>query len=179
MRRVALTLALLGLAGCGGGDTVEGPAPSAPEKMRLVSPAFPNGGTIPERFTCDGKGVSPPLRWSRVPRGAAELALLVQDPDAPGGTFVHWSVLRLRPSLRRLAEDRVPKGALQTEQSFGARGYGGPCPPEDDPPHHYVFDLYALDRPLGLSADASLEEVRAAIRKVAVARGRLRASYGR
>ena len=180
MRRAALTLALLALAGCGGGgEKLQGPAPSAPERIRLTSPAFHEGGTIPERFTCDGKGVSPPLRWSRVPNRAVELALLVQDPDAPGGTFVHWSLLGLSPSLRGLGEGRVPKGAVQTEQSFGHRGYGGPCPPEDDPPHRYVFDLYALGRRLGLGGGASLEEVRSAIRRAALARGQLTASYGR
>jgi Raf kinase inhibitor-like YbhB/YbcL family protein len=179
MRRAVLLVVLLPLAGCGGGETVKGPPPSAPEKIRLTSPAIRAGAPIPKRFTCDGAETSPPLRWAGVPGASKELALLVEDPDAPGGTFVHWVVLRLRPSLRGVAEGRVPGGAIQAIQSFGDKGYGGPCPPKGDKPHRYVFTLYALDRALDLDHDAAPGEVRSAIRGAAIARGTLRATYAR
>ena len=138
-------LALLLASACGGGDSVKGPAPTAPDLMRLRSPAFADGDAIPLRYTCDGDETSPPLRWAGTPARAKELALLMEDPDAPGGTFVHWVVLRLRPALRAVPKGRVPSGAIEAAQSFGDKRYGGPCPPKGDKPHHYVFTLYALD----------------------------------
>src|SRR6185436_12297849 len=95
MRKLAflLTAALCTVAGCGGGGgkTVSGPPPKAPSSITLRSPAFTDGAEIPKQYTCDGDSISPPLVWSSVPRKAKELALLVEDPDAPGGTFVHWT----------------------------------------------------------------------------------------
>jgi Raf kinase inhibitor-like YbhB/YbcL family protein len=169
------------LAGCGGGDdeTVTGPPPSAPEEIRLTSPAFEEGGAIPERFTCDGKDVSPPLAWSGAPRTAGEYALLVEDPDAPGATFVHWILLDIDVATSRLAEGERPPGTTEAKTSFGDEGYGGPCPPEGDEPHRYVFTLFALHGALDVSPGASPEEVRAAIGDGALARGQLTGRYGR
>jgi Raf kinase inhibitor-like YbhB/YbcL family protein len=178
MRRLPV-LALIALAGCGGDDTVQGPAPSAPARIRLQSPAFAQRTAIPRRFTCDGASVSPPLRWSRVPSRARGLALLMEDPDAPGGTFVHWVVVGIPPSARSLPEGRLPSHATATKQSAGKKGYGAPCPPEGDPAHRYVLSLYALDRPLRLGAGASPEDARDAISEAAIARGTLKATYGR
>jgi Raf kinase inhibitor-like YbhB/YbcL family protein len=178
MRRLSL-LALVALAGCGGSETVKGPPPSAPARIHLQSPAFAQGSAIPKRFTCDGADVSPPLRWSLAPRAARGLALLVEDPDAPGGTFVHWVVVGLPASARSLPEGRLPPPARSTKQSSGKKGYGGPCPPEGDSPHSYVFSLYSLDRALRLGADTSPAEARDAIRKAATARGVLTGTYGR
>lgn len=175
---VLATLPLLAAAGCGG-EKVEGPPPAAPEELRLRSPAFADGVAIPARFTCEGENVSPPLSWSRVPAGARSLALLVEDPDAPGGTFVHWTLYDLARGATGLAAGRVPGGAREGENSFGEEGYGGPCPPEDDPPHRYVFTLYALDAPLGLEAGASPSEVRDALAERAIARGTLTGRFGR
>jgi Raf kinase inhibitor-like YbhB/YbcL family protein len=180
MRRAAPVLIAVALAGCGGGgNAVQGTAPNAPEKIALSSPAFQEGGTIPKRFTCDGAGTSPPLRWSGVPAGSAELLLLMEDPDAPNGTFVHWIVARIPASARGLPAGRVPPGAVQLQQSFGKSSYGGPCPPEDDPPHHYVFSLYSLERKLPVSKADSPEEVRSKLKGAAGARGQLKATYGR
>ena len=166
-------------AGCGG-DTVEGPAPAAPDTIRLSSPAFDAGATLQKRFTCDGEDVSPPLAWSRVPSGARELALTMEDPDAPHGTFVHWSVSAIPPGTHGLAEDRVPGAAVEGENSFGKDGWRGPCPPDDDRPHRYVFTLYALPKTLGLDEGAKPDDVRSAIADASpLARGRLRAKYGR
>jgi Raf kinase inhibitor-like YbhB/YbcL family protein len=170
---VALTV----VAGCGGGDKPEKPLPQARESLRLESPAFREGGTFPRRYTCDGADLSPPLRWSGVPRGARELALLVEDRDA--GRFVHWNLLAIPPASSGLREGNVPRGAVETENGFGDRSWGGPCPPEGKGPHRYVFALYALDKPLGLKADASADEVRSAVGGAALARGTLTASYSR
>jgi Raf kinase inhibitor-like YbhB/YbcL family protein len=184
MRRLLVIGFLAGvlLAGCGGGDdeaVVTGPPPSAPDEIRLTSPAFEQDGTIPERFTCDGEDTSPPLEWSGVSKEAAEFALLVEDPDAPGATFVHWLLLGIDRATRGLAEGETPPGAEEAKTSFGDEGYGGPCPPEGDDPHRYVFTLYALQGPLDVDADASPAEVRAAIGEAALARGQLTGRYGR
>jgi Raf kinase inhibitor-like YbhB/YbcL family protein len=165
------------LAGCGGGEKAGEPLPPAAAALRLASPAFPAGGRIPERFTCDGEDVSPPLAWTGPPAKARELALVVEDPDAD--RFVHWTVLRMPPRTRGLAEGRTPPGAIETENSFGKRGWGGPCPPEGDDPHRYVFALYASRRPLGLGGDATPDEVRDALAADALARGTLTGRFGR
>jgi Raf kinase inhibitor-like YbhB/YbcL family protein len=170
-------LATLVLAGCGGGDKPSEPLPRAPASMTLRSPAFHDGGTIPARFTCSGEDVSPPLRWSGVPIAARELELLVEDPDA--GRFVHWSLLRISPAIRSIGEDQPPAGTVETENGFGDRSWGGPCPPEGKGPHRYVFALYATDAPLGLDSGASPDDVHSAIAKHAVATGRLVGRFGR
>jgi Raf kinase inhibitor-like YbhB/YbcL family protein len=178
MRRLTL-VAVVVLVGCGGSETVKGPSPSAPSRIHLQSPAFQGGAAIPRRFTCDGADLSPPLRWSGVPKGARGLALIVEDPDAPGGTFVHWVVAGLPASSRSLPEGRLPPPAHSTRQSAGKHGYGGPCPPKGDSAHRYVFSLYALDRPLRLSANTSPADARDAISKAAIARGVLTGTYQR
>jgi Raf kinase inhibitor-like YbhB/YbcL family protein len=175
-------LALLVLAalpaGCGGGgDKPSEPLPEAEPSITVTSPAFRDGGTIPKRFTCDGSDTSPALRWSGVPGGARELALVVEDPDAD--RFVHWTVLGIPPDQTGIPDGRVPAGAVETETSFGDRGWGGPCPPEGDDPHRYVFALYAADAPLGLGKDSSPDDVRAALSDHALARGTLTGRFGR
>jgi Raf kinase inhibitor-like YbhB/YbcL family protein len=167
------------LAGCGGGETVEGPPPQAPEQVRVSSPGFAADGDIPTRFTCDGDDVSPPLEWSGVPEGTRELALLMEDPDAPSGTFVHWTLYAIPADSAALREGEVPAGAREGKNSFGDSGYGGPCPPEGDQPHQYTFIVYALRDPLDLEAGASPEDVRAAVADHASARGELSGRFGR
>jgi Raf kinase inhibitor-like YbhB/YbcL family protein len=142
----------------------------------LTSPAFSNGAPIPKRFTCDGAGVSPPLRWKAPPSRARAFALSVEDPDAPGGTFVHWTGWNLRPSMRRLAVGaHLP---VEGENSAGTRGYTGPCPPSG-PAHHYVFRLYALKAKLRLRAGASPAAFHAALRGHVLATARLVGRYRR
>ena len=165
------------LPGCGGGDKPESELPAAPESMRVTSPAFAAGDTIPERYTCDGQGVSPPLAWSGVPPKARELELVVEDPDA--GNFVHWTVLGIPPTRMRLAEGRTPTGAVETENSFGDRGWGAPCPPKGDEPHRYEFALYASDAALKLDADSSPDQVHDQLAEHGIARGVISASFGR
>ena len=173
-----MPLVVLLLAGCGGGDTVKGPAPAAPERIRLSSPAFADGAAIPRRYTCAGDDTAPPLRWTHAPAGTRSLALLLEDPDAPGGTFVHWTVYGLAPATTALDAD-LPAGAEQGKNSFGKGGYNGPCPPKGDKPHRYVFTLYALRSTPKLDAGAAPGDVRAAIAKDAVARGRLVGRFSR
>jgi len=118
----------------------------------LTSPAFADHGTIPPRFTCDGRNVSPPLAWNGAP-GGDRLLLVLSDPDAPGGPFIHW-VLALPPGTTEIAEGPVPGGSAQGRNDFGHVRYDGPCPPRGDPAHHYVFTLFAVRgrRPADLSA---------------------------
>jgi Raf kinase inhibitor-like YbhB/YbcL family protein len=175
VRRALVTVVLVAaaLAGCGDDDTVEGPAPAAPDRIRLTSPAFASEAPIPRRFTCAGEGTSPPLRWTGVPADARSLALLLEDPDAPGGTFVHWTLYGMAASTTGVGEGEVPPGAREGKNSFGDEGYGGPCPPEGDEPHRYAFALFALRSDPGLDAGAEPAQVRDAIAERAIAGGRL------
>lgn len=169
-RAAPAVLAIL-IAGCGGGDKAEAPLPDAPERITLTSPAFADGERIPKRFTCDGDDVSPPLRWSGPPAGAKAEALVMEDLTAKG--FVHWAVVDLPPAVRSAPEGRPPAGGSELPNSFGHKGWGGPCPPDGDDAHRYEFSVYALRAPLGLSGDASPEEVRTKLRDAALARGTL------
>lgn len=115
--------------------------------LSLHSPAFDNGKPIPSRYSCDGAGVSPPLTIGSTPDGTASLALMVEDPDAPSGTFVHWVVYNLPANTRTLAngvaDGNLPSGAVEAHNSRGKTGYSGVCPPTGS--HHYVFTVFALD----------------------------------
>ncbi len=176
LRRCVSLAGLVLVAGCGGGggSPVKAPAPPAPESIHLSSPAFRDGGAIPARFTCSGKGSPPPLRWSGVPASARSLALLVEDPDAPSGTFVHWTAWDIPPRSHRLG-----KPPRQGSNSSGDTGWAPPCPPQGDKAHHYVFTLYALSKPLGLESGTNADAVHRAVRGKALARGELTGRFGR
>lgn len=135
--------------------------------LQLTSPAFEQGGTIPQKYTCDGQNVSPPLRWRGMPDGTRSLVLLCNDPDAPGGLFRHWAAYDIPPEWIELQEGYGPEslaeGFKQAVNDFGKPGYGGPCPPKGHGPHHYHFRLMALAEPdLPLAPGASCAEVEAA-----------------
>jgi Raf kinase inhibitor-like YbhB/YbcL family protein len=131
---------------------------------QLTSGAFEAGKPIPARFSCEGADLSPDLHWTDPPAGAKSLALILEDPDAPGGRFIHWVAFNLSASDRQLAGGTPAgaKGLLQGRNDFGKNGFGGPCPPKGQT-HRYYFRLYALDRQLSLKAGASADELRAAI----------------
>lgn len=135
--------------------------------MALGSPAFASGEPIPDRYACVGDNVSPPLAWTGVPEGTVELALTVVDPEAPGGQFVHWAVTGLDPVLSGLDEGSVPDGAVEARNGTSEFGWFGPCPPSGET-HPYVFTLYALSAPSGVSAGAGGQD---AVRQIAVTPG--------
>jgi hypothetical protein len=158
-----------GCGGGGGGTTV--PTPSVPTTVRVTSSAFADGATIPDQYTCAGGGQSPPLTWS-APAGAAAEALVVDDPDAPGGTFVHWVVVDLPGSADGLpAGGAVPAGATQARNSAGGTGWTPPCPPSGT--HHYRFTVYALRAAAGLADGAGTDDALSAIGRLATGRGQL------
>jgi len=151
--------------------------------MQLTSVAFTEGGPIPAKYTCDGKNVSPPLKWSGVPENAKALVLIVDDPDAPSGTWVHWVLYGLPPTATALAEDvtqsqYTPAGARHGLNDFRRLGYGGPCPPPGKP-HRYFFKLYALDAALDLKPGLTNKDVERAIEQHVLAQAQLMGTYKR
>jgi Raf kinase inhibitor-like YbhB/YbcL family protein len=179
----ALGTAVLALSGCGGGDeeTVR-PEQLAAEGVELIvfelsSTAFDDSTEIPVRYTCDGEDLSPPLAWADAPAGTAALALLVDDPDAPGGTFTHWLAWGLDASAGEHAEgSRAP---VEGKNGFGSTGYRGPCPPRGDGPHRYVFRLFALDSELELSDGADKKAFQEALQGRVLGTAELVGSYAR
>ena len=129
--------------------------------FELLCPAFEDGQPVPRKYTCDGEDVSPPLTWSGVPEGAKSLALVVDDPDAPRGTFTHWLAWGIDPSAGRLGEGERPP--FEGRNDFGEPGWRGPCPPPGHGPHRYVFRLHALEGELDLRAGAEKREVERAL----------------
>jgi Raf kinase inhibitor-like YbhB/YbcL family protein len=185
-RAVKATLAVVGLgallvaSACDDGETLEGePRIEAPQEVRLEGP-WADGAEIHKDFTCDGDGVSPGLSWTAV-EGVEEYALMMTDPDAPDGTFVHWVVFAIPGTVTEIDEGRIPEGAKVGSTSFGDEGYGGPCPPEGDDPHRYELTLYALERGPEdeLEAGASADDVLESIECCVSATGTLTGTYGR
>lgn len=149
-------------------------------KLELRTTAFHPGGPIPARFTCSGANVSPALSWSQPPAGTKSLALIVDDPDAPAGTWVHWVVYNLPASTRQLPEN-VPRGGAVAGQGindFSLNGYGGPCPPPGKP-HRYFFRLYALDTILEFRSTPNRSGVDEAMKGHILAQGELMGTFGR
>jgi Raf kinase inhibitor-like YbhB/YbcL family protein len=173
-----LVLGLAGLAACSSGGAAPRTERALPERITVSSPAFAAGAAIPRRFTCEGENVSPPLRWSGVPAGTVEVALVVDDPDAPRGTYVHWVVVGMDPARTELAEGAAPPEARQVSNSAGTATYTGPCPP-GGPAHRYRFTVYALQRMAEVAGDTSPEAAIQAIEAAAAARGRLVGTFGR
>ena len=169
-----LLVAVLVAAGCSDdqGHEVDSDAAST---ITVTSDAFAEGDTVPERFTCDGEEVSPPLAWSGG-QGAA-WALVVDDPDAPGGTYVHWVVVDVAGATTSVGAGQVPAGGVQIANSAGDTSYAGPCPPGGE--HRYRFTVYALEAPTGLTRGASLDDALDAVGKQATARGTLMGVYAR
>ena len=175
---LALLVLVVAVSACGGDDDEEEPlatGPAAPG-FAFTQSGVVEGEPIDSRYTCDGEDVSPALAWEGVPEGTAELALVMEDPDAPGGTFTHWLVYGLDPGETQLPEGADP--ALQGTNDFGNVGYGGPCPPGGET-HDYVFRLLALDQELELEEGASRDDLLGAVEGRVVAEATLTGSYSR
>lgn len=131
------------------------------ENMKLTSSAFENNQLIPAKYTCDGEDINPPLQIEEIPEGAESLVLIVDDPDAPMGTWVHWVVWNIDPAISLIEEGKVPKGGVEGLNDFGKHSYGGPCPPSGT--HHYYFKLYSLDTRLELDSSSRKQDVEKAM----------------
>jgi len=154
------------------------------KNIEISSPAFLEGDTIPVKFTCDGTDVSPALTWSAPPEGTKSLALICDDPDAPRGTWVHWVLFNIPPTITGLPEavvidkDESIKGALEGVTDFGNNTYGGPCPPRG-PAHRYYFKIYTMDQILELTEKATKADVEKAMKGHILAMGQLMGTYKR
>lgn len=178
------TLALaLWIAVCTHSETRIVSKKEAAMAIHLTSPAFAEGAPIPAKHTCDGKDLSPPLKWSNVPQGTKSLALICDDPDAPVGTWAHWVLYNIPPSATELPEGVPPKevvlnSARQGINDFKRIGYGGPCPPPGGP-HRYFFKLYALNAELSLRPGATKRDLLRAMEGHILAEGQLMGTYRR
>jgi hypothetical protein len=167
------------------GGTAMGPktAGEAATTFSLNSPAYPSGGEIPRKYTCEGPDVSPALNWGDPPAGTQSFSLIMDDPDAPAKTWVHWVLYDLPASIRSLPEglskaQELQDGSRQGRNDFGRIGYEGPCPPHG-PAHRYSLRLYALDAKLNLKAGFSKVEVEKAMKGHVLALAELIGKYKR
>jgi hypothetical protein len=126
------------LAACGSSQA------QAPQTLTVRSAAFAPGQAIPRLYTCDGRDISPPMKWSGIPGEATQVMLVMKDSDAPGGDFIHWQMSELSPRSSGLGAGKAPAVGIAGSNSFGTTGYRGPCPPRGDKPHHYVITVTAL-----------------------------------
>ena len=146
-------------------------------QMKISSTAFENNGQIPKEYTCDGSDVNPPLKFEGIPAEAKSLALIVDDPDAPVGTWVHWVLWNIDPKITDIKENTVPSGAQQGTNDFRKRNYGGPCPPSGT--HRYFFKLYALDTSLNLGPNVTKSDIESSIKGHILAKTELIGLYKR
>ena len=147
-------------------------------KLTLTSDAFQNGRPIPTQFTCDGADRTPSLKGDEPPAGTKSFALVIDDPDAPSGTFRHWGVFDIPASARSIGDSQHV--GTEVANDFGKPGYGGPCPPKGHGPHHYHFKLFALNtEKLGVPSSAKVADVESAAKQHAIAQGELVGTYER
>jgi hypothetical protein len=150
--------------------------------MELTSTAFQHNSPIPAEYTCDGRNISPPLKWGSMPEGVRSLVLICEDPDAPSGTWTHWVIYNIPAEVGGLeagvsTTETLASGASQGVNDFRRVGYGGPCPPSGR--HRYFFRLYALDAELKLKPGARKQEVVRAMEGHVLATGELMGTYSR
>lgn len=154
------------LTGCAGFQIPEDLSIGAGDAFPLISPVFTQDQTIPQKYTCDGDDISPPLEWTDPPRRTQSFALIMDDPDAPTGTWTHWVIFNIPANARSLPEavpldPQLEDGSMHGKNSWRWLGYGGPCPPSGT--HNYIFTLYALDTMLDLPVGVTAEELLQAI----------------
>jgi Raf kinase inhibitor-like YbhB/YbcL family protein len=176
LRRMLVLALAASATGCGAPPPEEAPV-TVPMSIVVTSSAFADGEAIPRDYTCDGSGRVPPIAWEDVPDEAGALALVVDDPDAPNGTFVHWVVLDLPADTRGISDGHLPQGTPQAVNSGGRSGWYPPCPPSGT--HHYRFTVHALSRATDVPDGAPLDRALAAIRGFAIASGTLTGTYSR
>ncbi len=145
--------------------------------LKISCPAFENAGEIPKKFTCDGANVNPPLKIGNVPSNAKSLALILDDIDAPRGTYVHWILWNIAPDIKEIKENSVPEEAVQGMNDFKKRNYGGPCPPRRA--HRYVFKIYALDILLNLNPNSTKKDLEKVMEGHVLFRSQLTGVYKR
>lgn len=145
--------------------------------IQITSEAFNEGESIPQLYTCDDKNESLPLEWTGVPENATSLAIIMDDPDAPAGTWVHWVVYNLPGNISGL-EQGSAGGGIEGRNDFNRTGYGGPCPPRNSN-HRYFIKIYALDGLVDLKAGASKAQLESAMQGHILAQGQLMGRYGR
>lgn len=145
--------------------------------MLLESPAFAPNEHIPAQYSCDGVNINPPLTIAEVPPEALSLALVMEDPDAPKGTFTHWVVWNLSTDITEIKEGELPPEAVQGSNDFGDAVYGGPCPPTGE--HHYVFIIYALRENLSLAPGSDVNQLREAMQNLIIEEDELVGLYNR
>lgn len=171
----------LGLMGVEGLRLMQAEAAQGKQAMKLVSTAFAEGRPIPADYTCDGRNISPPLKWSGAPPGTRSLVLICDDPDAPGGVWTHWVIHGLPGNMTELPEgvpavENPPTGGKQGKNSFKHIGYGGPCPPSGKA-HRYFFKIYALDDDISPGPNASRADLLRVIHGHVIAEGELMGTY--
>lgn len=147
------------------------------ETMRISSPAFADNEQIPPKYTCDGENVNPELRIENVPKGTRSLALVVEDPDASNGLFVHWAVWNINPNIGVIPEHAEPRESVIGKNSWAHNGYGGPCPPSGT--HRYDFRLYALDTVLDLAGSGGKGQLNHAMEGHIIGEALLTGRYGK
>ena len=143
--------------------------------MKITSSVFENNNKIPSKYTCDGENINPPLNFIDVPKNTKSLVLLMDDPDAPMGTFVHWVVFSINSEEKQINEDFVPSGSIQGKNTVGNDKYIGPCPPSGT--HRYFFKLYALSSDLDLDKNAGKEQVEEAMKNNIIEKSELIGLY--
>jgi Raf kinase inhibitor-like YbhB/YbcL family protein len=164
MNKITILLSIIFFAvGCSAtNNSVQAPPQVKETTMNIFSSAFANNEAIPEKYSCKGENISPPLSISDVPAEALSLAFILHDPDAPmPGGFTHWVLYNIPPTTTEVPENSVPEGAVQGSNSSGHAAYTGPCPPSGT--HHYHFQLYALDNILDLQPGATKQAVEEAM----------------
>lgn len=145
--------------------------------INVTSAAFKNGGTLPKKYTCDGQGINPPLTIDDAPTNSKSLVLIVDDPDAPMGTFNHWLVWNINPQTKEILENNLPRGGIVGVNDFGKNNFGPPCPPFGT--HRYYFRIYALDIEINLEKTAKRGQLEDAIKNHVLNSGELIGRYSR
>ncbi|HSF79947.1 MAG TPA: YbhB/YbcL family Raf kinase inhibitor-like protein [Anaerolineales bacterium] len=177
LRNVFLVILMVGLVSCAPTTSHPDDESEVDMGLTLASTAFSDGEKIPKEYTCEGNDISPQLAWTDVPPATQSLVMIMDDPDAPSGTWVHWVLFNIEPQVEELPEGGTGIG-VEGNNSWRRTGYGGPCPPAGQT-HRYIFKLYALDVELGLRAGASKKEVEKAIQNHILAQVQITGTYSR